>query len=83
MNKQQQRIRAYCRQCRHEQVFVRTEISHGVHLLVTICTLGLWSISWIAATIGHYFRPWRCKHCGSQRPQFREGNVPIVTRKPF
>jgi hypothetical protein len=82
-SKAQQRVRAFCRQCRHEQVFVRAEISHFVHLLATVCTCGLWSISWISATIGQKLRPWRCKHCGFAKPEFQKDNAPVGTRKPF
>ena len=35
---------------------------------MTVLTLGLWGLSWIALTIGHHFWPWRCKHCGCTTP---------------
>jgi hypothetical protein len=54
-----------------------------MHLVLTLCTCGLWAISWIAASVGHILRPWRCKHCGWHKPEFRTNNQPIVTRKPF
>ena len=66
------RIRAYCRRCRHQQTFVRSEMHHGVHLLFTILTLGLWGVSWLAIYIGQLFRPWRCEHCRWHKPEFRD-----------
>lgn len=64
-------IRAYCAKCRHRQSFVKTKVNHVLHLILTILTLGLWGISWAAHTIGMYYRPWRCKHCGWHKPEFR------------
>ena len=66
------KTRAYCRRCRHEQVFVRVKIHHRLHLLFSILTLGLWSVSWLALYIGQRLRPWRCEHCSWPRPEFRE-----------
>ena len=65
-------LRAYCAQCRHKQSFVMTKVNHPLHLALTIATLGLWGISWAAHSIGMMFRPWRCKHCGWHKPQFRD-----------
>ncbi len=66
------RIRAYCRRCKHDQVFVRNELNNWLHLFLTIVTLGLWLVSWLAILIGHFFRPWRCKHCGWHKPEERQ-----------
>jgi rubredoxin len=63
------RIRGYCPQCRHAQLFERTEVHHGVHFLLSIVTLGLWTVSWISIVIGHRLHPWRCLQCGWRRPQ--------------
>lgn len=46
---------------------------HGVHLLFSILTLGLWAVSWFAIYVSQHFRPWRCEHCRWQKPEFREG----------
>lgn len=70
------RIRAYCRRCRHDQWFVREEMNHALHLFLVVCTCGLWSVSWLSAAIGSYFRPWRCKHCSWPRPDKSE--TPVV-----
>jgi len=72
MSKPPQHKRAYCRGCQHDQLFERREISHGLHLLITICTLGLWTISWISATVGLLLNPWHCKQCSCITPEFRE-----------
>ena len=65
------KIRAYCRRCRHEQTFVRAQMHHGVHLLFSVLTLGLWAVSWLSIYLGQIFRPWRCEHCRWHKPEFR------------
>ena len=67
------KFRAYCRRCRHEQIFVRTRIHHGVHLFFTLATLGLWGVCWGAICLAQRFRPWRCEHCSWPKPEFRDG----------
>lgn len=37
---------------------------------MTVLTLGLWLVSWVAICFGAVFRPWRCTHCGWHDPQF-------------
>lgn len=61
-------FRAYCSRCRHTQSFVRNRPNHWLHLGLSILTFGLWAISWISLTIGLRRHPWRCEHCGWQRP---------------
>ena len=63
------RLHAYCARCRHPHVFVRTETNHGVHLLLSVATLGVWLVSWASACIGNIFQPWRCEHCGWHKPE--------------
>jgi hypothetical protein len=64
-------IRAYCSQCRHEYLFIKARHHHLLHLIATICTLGLWLIPWAAICVGQMMRPWRCEHCGWHKPVFR------------
>ena len=77
------KTKAYCSRCRHEQVFVRATMHHGLHLLFSILTLGLWAVSWLAIYIGQRLRPWRCEHCNWTKPEFREaGKAPADAEKP-
>lgn len=64
------RVRGYCPRCRHQQLFDRTELHHGLHFFLSIITFGLWLVSWASIYIGHRFRPWRCQQCGWHRPMF-------------
>jgi len=64
------RIRGYCPHCGHHQLFEKSEIHHGVHLFLSIITVGLWLVSWISIVIGHKLRPWRCQQCGWRTPLF-------------
>jgi DNA-directed RNA polymerase subunit RPC12/RpoP len=64
------KVRARCPRCRHRQVFVKAKVNHGLHLTLSILTVGLWLVSWIAVCIGRIMRPWRCEHCGWHKPEF-------------
>ena len=86
MNKAKDRVRAHCPRCRHQQIFVRAEITHWLHLALSILTFGLWLVSWAALCIGKVLRPWRCEHCGWHKPEFRnrppgEGDDPLASRR--
>lgn len=61
---------AHCPVCKHRQRFKRIETNHLFHALVTLFTLGIWSISWIALVIGRRLCPWRCAQCNSSEPDF-------------
>jgi hypothetical protein len=73
------RIRAHCARCRHQQLFIRARLNHLLHLMLTIMTVGLWLISWLALCIGQILRPWRCEHCGWHHPEFKHDKT---SRKP-
>ena len=66
------KIRAYCSRCRHKQSFELTHTNHMLHLALSILSLGLWTISWVSLAIGIRKNPWRCKHCGWNKPKFPE-----------
>jgi rubredoxin len=70
------RIQAYCRRCKHKQVFQRVEVRHWLHFTFTVLTLGLWAISWVSICLGQVFRPWRCKHCGWHEPVAQDPKSP-------
>lgn len=77
------KIWAHCPGCRHTQRFSRVETNHWLHLTLTICTLGLWGISWIALTIGRNVWPWRCHQCGWNAPDFsRSSKRSGISPKP-
>ena len=62
------RIRGYCPRCGHDQLFEKNHIHHGVHLFLTVITLGLWLVSWVSIAFYHKLRPWRCQQCGWYKP---------------
>lgn len=70
------KVRAYCPRCRHQQIFVRAQIHHLQHLILSILTGGLWLVSWAALCIGKIMRPWRCEHCGWHKPEFLSHKQP-------
>jgi len=48
------------------------KVVHCRHLVLTILTAGLWSISWLILCVGKALRPWRCSVCGWHKPEFRQ-----------
>jgi hypothetical protein len=58
------KIWAHCPQCKSTQRFVRVQMNHRFHAALTILTVGLWGVSWLALAIWHRFWPWQCKNCG-------------------
>jgi hypothetical protein len=56
---------AYCAFCETEQSFRRPTFRHGLHLTLSLLTLGLWLISY-AGLWWHWrcTQGWRCAECG-------------------
>jgi hypothetical protein len=63
---------AHCPHCRTQSTFIRARLANHRHLLLTILTLGLWSVVWFILFLGKSLRPWRCQHCGWHKPEFRK-----------
>ncbi|MCE9611974.1 MAG: hypothetical protein K8R23_17385 [Chthoniobacter sp.] len=65
-----EKTKAYCRKCRHEQLFVMRKMHHGLHFFFSLVTLGLWLVSWLALYVGLRLNPWSCQQCGDVNPIF-------------
>jgi hypothetical protein len=76
------KVRAHCPRCRHQQLFIRAQINHPLHIMLALCTAGLWLVSWAALCIGKVMRPWRCEHCGWHKPEFGRQFQPSSPSKP-
>jgi hypothetical protein len=57
-------VRAFCPVCKHRQTFERGHVNHVLHLVLSVITLGLWLVSWVAVVIGSRCWPWSCTQCG-------------------
>jgi hypothetical protein len=53
----------YCSHCKDNVLALESTPSHGIHLFLTIVTLGMWIPIWIVATICS-FGSMRCSKCG-------------------
>jgi hypothetical protein len=53
----------YCGRCKEPVLVRRRGANHILHLLLTICTAGLWLIVWLG--VGIRFGGWRCTRCGT------------------
>ncbi len=60
-----QRQNIYCPSCKCHQWFKRIEPKHGFHALMTVLTLGLWSVSWLAVSIVALRKLRECPECGA------------------
>lgn len=60
---------AHCSYCNDTRHFRKRSLDHLIHLAATVFTFGLWSVAWLAVTIHHFRKPWRCSYCGSRMPR--------------
>jgi len=65
--------RQWCESCSLECSHRRKYPNHLFHGLLTLCSLGLWGVSWISVTIAGRFERWVCLRCrAAQRPATAE-----------
>jgi hypothetical protein len=55
----------YCPNDREMVLAVKNTPNHILHVVLTIVTLGLWSVVWIVVTVLALGRPYRCQKCGT------------------
>ncbi len=53
----------YCKGCEREVLVQRPKRNHILHLLLTICTAGVWGIVWGFLIVFHK-GGWHCSRCG-------------------
>ncbi len=56
----------WCRQCGHEQAFRLRKPMHRYHAIVSLLTLGLWLLPWLALTLASKSHRWECEQCASR-----------------
>ena len=54
----------FCKICNKQSMLRRKGINHIFHFFMSVVTLGLWIIVWIASAIR--IGGWRCTQCGSK-----------------
>jgi len=54
----------WCAECRAKTAHHRNAPSHGVHLVITLCTCGAWGLVWLALVLIGACQPWTCSKCG-------------------
>jgi len=60
-------IRRYCADCGQMRPFAKDGPAHGLHLVLTILTAGLWLPIWLLAGLASALTPYRCTFCGKGR----------------
>ncbi len=58
----QQESTGFCKSCHKQVRIIRPGTNHVLHLLLTLCTFGLWVFVWILVSIK--IGGWRCAQCG-------------------
>lgn len=56
----------YCQTCGRQSMFVKPRINHVLHLILTIVTIGLWSLVWLTLGIVNAVKGPRCQVCGTK-----------------
>ncbi len=56
--------RLYCGQCDSPQKSTRQHISHLLHFIVSLVTLGMWLPVWFGVALVANYR-WTCDACGA------------------
>ncbi len=59
-----QEATGFCKACKKQVAIRRPGTNHLLHLFLTLCTLGLWSIVWVFVSIK--IGGWRCSQCGQR-----------------
>src|SRR5262245_57006289 len=73
----------WCEACGEYHRFVRTRVPHRLHLVLTIVSAGLWSISWLADFIHARIFGLRCSTCGARvKPNPKEDSETAAEQSP-
>lgn len=72
-------FRRYCNRCESDQIQLRPTPDHPLHLALTILSLGLWGISWLAVIIYSRCYGWECKGCAEKGR--RQEHSPIIAAR--
>lgn len=60
-------IRAFCESCdRYVRGVKEKNTTHVLHVLLSVCTCGLWLPIWLLVGVSDASQPYRCPYCGSR-----------------
>lgn len=54
----------YCPHCKKRVLAKKTKVNHILHVILAICTCGLWLIVWAVLGKKNENKPWVCSECG-------------------
>lgn len=57
--------RMHCYTCDTERLFSRSGLNHGKHLVLALCSMGVWSVVWAILAMRARSRRWHCGYCGA------------------
>jgi hypothetical protein len=61
----QKQTSAYCPYCDRQTLAIGTKPNHLLHLVLSICTAGVWLVVWLLVAIGK-IGGYRCSKCGTR-----------------
>ncbi|MGE0479962.1 MAG: hypothetical protein AB7Q17_05765 [Phycisphaerae bacterium] len=67
-------VRLYCPRCGGPRLCFAVRWGrgrHAAHLALTVFTLGVWGVGWIACALYDRVRPYRCNECARRIPRGR------------
>lgn len=59
----------HCPTCGQQRMFTKPGMSHLLHLILSVLTLGIWLIVWLILAMGHSTKKPRCTNCGTELRQ--------------
>jgi hypothetical protein len=65
-------MRGYCNECKKDVILFKKRPSHGLHLVGSIFTGGLWTIPWICFCI---FDKYICKECNTSNVKYNKQDI--------
>jgi hypothetical protein len=80
----------WCHVCQQQRMMTKPKINHVLHLILTLVTLGVWSLVWLTLGIISTAQGFRCTQCGTKAghgapgpPMVQQGEPVTDARGPM
>jgi hypothetical protein len=71
----------WCRVCHQQRMMTKPKINHVLHLVLSLVTLGFWSLVWLTLAIVNSGKSPRCVQCGTKAGRGAPG--PALQPPPY
>lgn len=55
----------YCHHCQDRTLAIKNTPNHVLHLILSVCTAGVWLLVWGGLMLFNLASPYRCNRCGT------------------